>query len=180
MSDNLSRRHILSAIGTGISLLPFLGLTGCNQEKEVLTEKKLFTDPKLELLDLALQHEYGAIVQYSNHAGIISSLAKENDSEVKEQIEHVIFDEVQHAILLSNILTNNGVTPTISVWPPQTAEKPLDMIKKDIMAEHGAIKLYEQISSLDLTDSERDIIETIGNAEVAHHAMFSQLVDELT
>ncbi len=180
MQNNLNRRHFLSAVTAGVSILPFLGLSGCRQEKEKPSEKKLFTNPKLELLDLALQHEYGAIVQYSNHAGTIAALTDKVDKTILEQFEQIIFDEVQHAVTLSKILMNNKVTPTISVWPPQTATNAVDMLQKDILSEEGAIQLYEQISTLDLSDDERQIIEMIGNAEVYHQETFSEIKDLLS
>jgi len=179
MQDGINRRLFLSTIGVGISLLPLLTLTGCRQEEKSILEKKLFTDPKLELLDLALQHEYGAIVQYSNHAGIISTLESDRNSSVKDRVEQIIVDEIHHAILISNILTRNDVRPTISVWPPQTAKKPVDMLQKDIMAEKGAIKLYEQIGTLNLNDYEKEVIDTIVSAELGHHDIFSELIEEL-
>lgn len=179
MQDNINRRLFLSTVGAGISLLPLLALTSCRQEEKILPEKKLFTDPKLELMDLALQHEYGAIVQYSNHAGIISTLESNGDSSFKDRVKQIIADEVHHAILLSNILTRNDVTPTISVWPPQTAKKPVDMLQKDILAEKGAIDLYEQISTLDLNDYEKEVIDTIAHAELIHYHIFSELMEEL-
>jgi len=157
MQDDSNRRQFLSTVGTGISLLPLLALTGCNQREELLPEKEIFSDPKLELLDLALQHEYGAIVQYSNHAGIISAIVSDKDSSFTDRVQQIIADEVHHAILLSDILTRNNVTPTISVWPPQTCENTAEMLQKDIIAEIGAIKLYEQISSLKLNDYEKEM-----------------------
>lgn len=180
MKDDLNRRHFLATIGAAASCLPLLSLVGCKQEKTAPPKKKIFTDPKLELLDLALQHEYGAIVQYSNHAGIIFADTGGKDTTIMDRIEQIIADEVHHAILISNILVKNKATPTISIWPPQTAPDPLVMLQKDVMAEEGAIDLYEQISTLDLSDYERETVDTISNTEIMHRDVFSDLMDLLT
>ncbi len=73
MGERISRRAFLS-MGVGLLTFPAaVQISGCRGNGQGEPEKKIFLDPKFELLDLALQHEFGAIVQYGNHAGVIAT-----------------------------------------------------------------------------------------------------------
>jgi rubrerythrin len=170
MPDHSSRRSFLMISAA-------LLLSGCKENKKTKPDKQIFSDPKFELIDLALQHEFGAVVQYGNHAGVIASLKQESNG-ITTAIEEIITDEVHHAVLLTQIMKENDVEPSIAVWPPQTAETPNLMIQKDIAAEVGAIKLYQQILSLDFDTQTKIIIEKIMQSEKLHHHMFSNLLLE--
>ncbi len=179
MFDYLSRRTFLTT-GAGFLALPVIAqLSACKGNEQAAPEKKIFSEPRFELLDLALQHEFGAIVQYSNHAGIIAALGQDPKGSVGKLIKEVIDNEVEHSILLTTILKKNGIEPTIAVWPPQTAATANEMIKKDIAAEMGAVKLYQQILTLDLDDQTKRIIETILQSEEMHHHIFTGILPEL-
>lgn len=178
MLTHINRRRFLS-LGTSFLTLPMVAqLFGCGGSENPEPEKKIFKDPKFELLDIALQHEFGAIVQYGNHAGIIQSLDKDaGKSKGKcKVIENIIGHEVHHAILITDMLKQNGIEPTVAVWPPQTAATPDEMIQKDIAAETSAIKLYQQILSLDFDDRIKKSIETIKLSEEMHHNMFTAML----
>jgi rubrerythrin len=179
MGNRVSRRAFLS-MGAGLLTLPAVAqICGCSGNDQSEPEKKIFPDPKFELLDLALQHEYGAVVQYSNHAGVITALNKDPDGTIAKTVEEIIGHEVHHSIHLSNILMRNGVEPTVAIWPPQTAATPAEMVKKDLAAESGAIALYQQILEQDFDEPTKRIIEKLLAAEEAHHHYFSQLLSEL-
>lgn len=178
MDERVSRRAFLS-IGVGLLTLPAVAqISGCRGKGQSEPEKKIFPDPKFELLDLALQHEFGAIVQYGNHAGVITALSDAGDTLAKS-FEEIICNEVHHSIHLSNILKKNGIEPTVAVWPPQAAATPVEMVQKDLAAESGAIDLYQQILEKDFDDPTKEIIEKLLNSEKAHHHYFSKLLSEL-
>lgn len=179
MDDRVSRRAILS-MGVGLLTLPAVAqIYGCRDNDRSEPEKKIFPDPKFELLDLALQHEFGAIVQYSNHAGVITAVNCDPGGTLAKTFEKIICHEVYHSIHLSDILKKNGIEPTVAVWPPQTAATPMEMVEKDLAAESGAIALYQQILEKDFDDPTKRIIEKLLFSEKAHHHYFSKLLSEL-
>ena len=179
MLHHISRRGFLSATAGFLTLPVIAQVSGCKGDAPPEPEKKFFQDPKFELLDLALQHEFGAVVQYGNHAGIIASLNQDSDGSIGGVIKDIIGHEVQHAILLTNILKNHNIEPTVAVWPPQTADTADKMIKKDIAAESGAIKLYQQILTLDFDYNTKTTIERIMHSEETHHHIFTEILPQL-
>ena len=179
MGERVNRRAFLS-MGVGLLTLPAVAqISGCSGNNQSEPEKKIFSDPKFELLDLALQHEFGAIVQYSNHAGVIKALNSDPGGTIAKTFEEIICKEVYHSIHLSDILMKNGIEPTVAVWPPQTAATPVEMVHKDLAAESGAIALYQQILKQDFDDPTKRIIEKLLSSEESHHKLFSELLSEL-
>jgi rubrerythrin len=167
-------------MGVGLLTLPVVAqISGCRGSDKSGPEEKIFSDPKFELLDLALQHEFGAVVQYSNHAGVITALNSDPDGTIAKTFEEIIIEEVHHSIQLSDILKQNGIEPTVAVWPPQTAATPVEMVQKDLAAERGAITLYQQILEQDFDDPTKHIIEKLFSAEKKHHHYISGLLSGL-
>jgi rubrerythrin len=167
-------------MSAGVLTLPTVAqISGCSGNGQREPEKKNFPDPKFELLDLALQHEFGAIVQYGNHTGVITALDNDPEGTIGKAFKEIICNEVYHSIHLSEILKRNGIEPTVAVWPPQTAATLADMLKKDLDAESGAIALYQQILEKDFDDPTKVIIEKLLNSEKAHHHYFSELLSGL-
>ena len=145
---------------------PFLlNISGCKDK----SDKVHHTNPIIDKLNLAIEHEYGAIVQYIHHAGIT-----ENKS-FKKIIPHIISQEVNHAILISNIIKKLGYTPTLNIWPPQSGKNFKEILKKDILAEKNAIQLYEEILKLKLSNEEKKIISKIIKNEENHLKIFKNL-----
>lgn len=179
MGEQVSRRALLS-MGVGLLTLPAVAqISGCRDNGQSEPEKKIFPDPKFELLDLALQHEFGAIVQYSNHAGMISALHSDPGGTIAKAFTDIICHEVEHSIHLSDILKKNGIEPTVAVWPPQTAAAPVEMVQQDLAAESGAIALYQQILDKDFDNTIKEIIKKLLFSEKTHHQQFSKLLSEL-
>jgi rubrerythrin len=167
-------------MGASLLTLPAVAqISGCRGNNQSEPEKKIFSDPKFELLDLALQHEYGAIVQYSNHTGVITALNSDPGGAIAKTFKEIICHEVRHSIHLSDILKKNEIEPTVAVWPPQTADTPVEMAQQDLAAESGAIALYQQILEQDFDDPTKRIIEELLFSEKAHHHYFSKLLSEL-
>jgi rubrerythrin len=168
-------------MGAGLLTLPAVAqICGCRGNDQSGPEKKIFSHPKFEMLDLALQHEYGAVVQYGNHAGVIKALNSDPDSVIAKTLEEIICHEVRHSIHLSDILKKSGIEPTVAVWPPQTAPTLEKMVQQDLAAESGAIALYQQILEQDFDDPTKRIIEKLLFNEEGHHHYFSKLLSELS
>ena len=163
------RKFILT--GSILVSLPFLfEIVGC--KNETVNEKKRKStenNPKIEKLNLALEHEFGAIIQYCNHAGITDNIF------FKKAIPEIVAQEVQHAILISNIIKNLGYNPTLSLWPPQTGKSFSDMIIKDMKTEKNAIELYESLLHFNFGSETKKIITNIIEHEKAHLKIFKSL-----
>jgi rubrerythrin len=179
MDECVSRRAFLSTGAGLLTLSAVAQISGCKDNGQSNTEKRIFPDPKFELLDIALQHEYGAVVQYSNHAGVIKSLNSDPSGTITKTMEEIICHEVSHAIHLSDILKKNGIEPTVAVWPPQTAATPVEMAQQDLAAEKGAIALYQQILEQEFDSPTKQTVEKLLFSEKNHHHYFAELLSEL-
>ncbi|MFP4083836.1 MAG: ferritin-like domain-containing protein [Desulfonatronovibrio sp.] len=129
-----------------------------------------------EMLGLALQHEHGVLVQYANHAGLLTHWI---DQELARTIQAVIADEVDHAVTLVHALKSSGAEPTLAVWPPQTADAPLQVISQDIAAEQGAVDLYTRILEFDMDEPLRKNIENIVASEKSHKQIFENMLNKV-
>ncbi|MGM8366326.1 ferritin-like domain-containing protein [Virgibacillus sp. W0181] len=107
----------------------------------------------LEGLNTDLAHEYGAAIQYSYSASVVSGLYR---SALKPFFEDEIEDELGHALYLSEKIKSLGGNPTT-----KSAEVPQPTDVKDILeevrkAEADTINRYEkrkeQAEKLGLTE----------------------------
>ncbi|RQD58487.1 MAG: ferritin-like domain-containing protein, partial [Desulfonatronovibrio sp. MSAO_Bac4] len=116
LETGISRRALLKA-GVGaagiIMSAPAIAWSG--------SDTSAYPAQLVELLGLALQHEHGALVQYANHAGLLTHWI---DQGFAQTIQAIIADEVDHAVTLVHALKSSGSEPTLAVWPPQTADTP--------------------------------------------------------
>lgn len=129
-----------------------------------------------ELMVLALQHEHGAMVQYANHAGLLSHWV---NPAFAATIQEIITDEVGHAVVLVNALIAAGVNPTLAVWPPRSASTARELVLLDVAAEQGAVEIYSQLLEYDLDPELRSRIAAIRDAEVLHRNIFNDLVEQV-
>ncbi len=129
------------------------------------------TNSFVSLCNLAISHEYGAITQYINHAGIIS------DKKVKEVLWANMRDEIYHARRITEILVKEGATPTVATWPPQTGRSLKQLLEEDISGEEAAIKLYRQILDLKESSKYKDDFKQFLDREIVHRSRLSELVN---
>lgn len=95
----------------------------------------------IEGLNLDLSHEYGAAIQYTYSASVVSGLYR---SALKPFFEEEITDELGHALYLSEKIKSLGGTPTT-----KSAEVPQPTDVKDLLeavrqAEADTVKRYEE------------------------------------
>jgi len=88
-----------------------------------------------------LAHEYGAVIQYTYSASVVSGLYR---SALKPFFEAEISDELGHALYLSEKIKSLGGTPTT-----KTAEVPQPTVVKDLLeatlkSESDTIERYEK------------------------------------
>ncbi|TVR00735.1 MAG: ferritin-like domain-containing protein [Desulfovibrionales bacterium] len=129
-----------------------------------------------ELMALALQHEHGAMIQYANHAGLLSHWI---NPIFATSIQDIIADEVEHTVTLVNALAVRGLTPTLAVWPPRSGDQARELILMDIAAEQGAVELYTQMLEHDLDPTLRTAITSIRDAEILHRNIFNDLLEKV-
>ncbi|SDB18861.1 hypothetical protein SAMN05660653_00945 [Desulfonatronum thiosulfatophilum] len=173
-----SRRKLLQAgLGAAGLLLASPGLAWTRDESFVqLRGTGAGLSKAEELMTLALQHEHGAMVQYANHAGLLSHWVNPTFAKT---IQEIIADEVDHAVTLVNVLIASGVTPTLAVWPPRSGVAPRQLVLLDIAAEQGAVDLYSEILEHDLSQPLRARITAIRDAEILHRNIFNDLLEKV-
>jgi bacterioferritin len=160
-------------------ILKFLlgSLAGAVVVKPVKSEASLSLNSESEFVSLcnvAISHEYGAIVQYINHAGLI------NDKGVESLLLSNMGDEVIHARELTRLLVKEGAQPTVAVWPPQTAKELKELIREDIQGETSAIELYQKILDLPESKKYRDLISSFLKREELHRERLKRLLNAIS
>ncbi|MFZ3578683.1 ferritin-like domain-containing protein [Virgibacillus sp. DJP39] len=104
-------------------------------------------------LNVDLANEYGAAIQYTYSASVVSGLYR---SALKPFFEAEITDEMGHALYLSEKIKTLGGTPTTkSADIPQPTEV-RDLLEASLKAEADTIDRYEkrkkQADNLNLTE----------------------------
>ena len=104
-------------------------------------------------LNIDLANEYGAAIQYSYSASVVSGLYR---SPLKPFFEEEIADELGHALYLSEKIKTLGGTPTTeSAKVPQPTEVK-DILESVLKSESDTIKRYEtrkkQAEALEMTE----------------------------
>jgi len=95
----------------------------------------------LAKLNKDIEWEYTAVIQYVQHASVISG-SKYTDVQ-KELIVHAN-EELQHAIMLSEQVDYLGGVPTVKVELIETASSAVEMLKQDLKGERHAIDSYKE------------------------------------
>ncbi len=171
----LSRRKLL--VGGASALGVFLAAPHLSWANKGNTSNPNQKTELQELMILALQHEHGAFVQYSNHTGLLS-LWLERD--VTSTYKSIISDEVQHAIVLVQALQASGAEPTLAVWPARSGDAPEVLLQQDIAAEENAVDIYQQILELNPEAGLQKEIESIKESERGHQEIFESMLQEIS
>ncbi|MBE3575020.1 MAG: ferritin-like domain-containing protein [Firmicutes bacterium] len=98
-------------------------------------------------LNLDLSWEYAAMIQYIQHAAVLTG--PEYTQVIEEELEHAR-DEHEHAVILADLINYLGGTPTVGVAERLTSEDNVEMLRQDLQAEYDAIARYlERIAQLE-------------------------------
>ncbi len=154
----------------------FGSLAGMLSLKPFPSEASIFMNDEsqfVNLCNLAISHEYGAIVQYINHSGLIG------DRAIWSVLLENMNDEVVHARELTRLLVKEGAKPTLAVWPPQSGKKRIELLKEDVAGENAAIELYQKILDLPESKKYRDLIYSFLKKEKVHRERLQRLLDAL-
>lgn len=106
-----------------------------------------------------LANEYGAVIQYTYSASVVSGLYR---SALKPFFEEEINDEIEHALYLSEKIKNLGGTPTTKAAdvPQVTGVKAL--LEASLESEKATIKRYKERKK---QAEELDLIELVVKLE---------------
>ncbi|WP_217586003.1 ferritin-like domain-containing protein [Lentibacillus saliphilus] len=87
-----------------------------------------------------LSHEYGAAIQYTYSAAVVSGLYR---SALKPFFEAEVADELGHALYLSEKIKSLGGTPTTTATQPPQVTEVKDLLAETMKAEKDTIERYE-------------------------------------
>jgi bacterioferritin len=127
----------------------------------------------VELLNLDLQDEHGAIIQYLTHAYAIG------EGEMACEIEGIARDEMRHLDWLAETIVELGGQPSLKRGTQNMAGKAVpDWMKNNVGLEAGAIKSYQQhIKAIDDVKISR-LLKRILADEQAHRGKFEHFIDK--
>lgn len=95
----------------------------------------------IEGLNEDLSHEYGAVVQYTYSASVVSGLYR---SALKPFFEAEITDEQGHALYLSEKIKSLGGIPTTKVAEVPQPTEVRDLLEAALQSEKDTVKRYEE------------------------------------
>jgi bacterioferritin len=126
-----------------------------------------------ELLNIDLQDEHGAIIQYLSHAYGIG------EGELACEIEAIARDEMRHLDWLAEIIVELGGQPSLTRGTVNMAGKTVpEWMTNDVALEQGAIDQYKRHIELIDDPAIRRVLERILADEVSHHLSFVHFVDK--
>ena len=116
----------------------------------------------ITLLNADLSKEYTAIVQYTQHTGVLTGAAY---GDIKKELAIHAAEELQHALTLSDQIDYLGGIPTVEVVPAHVSRDNVKMLEQDLEGENDAIARYiqrieqaEELKLLALSQKLREIL----------------------
>ncbi|BCV24427.1 MAG TPA: ferritin-like domain-containing protein [Firmicutes bacterium] len=120
------------------------------------------------LLNLDLSWEYAAMIQYIQHAAMLTG--PEYTYVIQEELQHAQ-QEHEHAVRLSEKIQYLGGVPTVQVQQILTSLDNVEMLQQDLQAERDALARYlqriEQLETLHMYDVAQ-VIREIAVVEQDH------------
>jgi len=101
-----------------------------------ITKKEL-----LKNLNEDLAWEYAALIQYVQHASVVTGA--EYESIIAELLVHAN-EEMQHAISLSDQIDWLGGVPAVDVQKIKTSANTKEMLEQDLEGELDAVRRYKE------------------------------------
>ena len=125
----------------------------------------------IEMLNLDLQDEHGAIIQYLSHAYAIG------EGELACEIEAIARDEMRHLDWLAETIVELGGKPSLKRGTQNMTGKTVpDWMKNDVGLEEGAIDSYQKhIKAIDKPKIKR-LLKRILADEQAHRGKFEHFI----
>ncbi|MHC4456105.1 MAG: ferritin-like domain-containing protein [Planctomycetota bacterium] len=118
----------------------------------------------VDLLNMDLELEYSAAIQYINHAAVMTGAAY---GDIIKELKIHANEEVQHAMILADQIDYLGGSPSVNVGNILTSKDNNQMLQQDLDGEEDAIKRYklrveqaEQLKEFALAQQLRNILAT--------------------
>jgi len=116
----------------------------------------------IDLLNIDLELEYSAGIQYINHTAVMTGAAY---GDIIKELKVHANQEIQHAIILAEQINYLGGSPSVKVGKILTSDDNDQMLQQDLDAEEDAITRYkirieqaEQIKEFALAGQLRNIL----------------------
>ncbi len=117
-----------------------------------------------DLLNMDLELEYSAAIQYINHSAVMTGAAY---GDIIKELKIHANEEIQHAMILADQIDYLGGGPSVGVGKILTSEDNNQMLEHDLDGEEDAIKRYklrieqaEQLKEFALAQQLRNILAT--------------------
>jgi bacterioferritin len=98
------------------------------------------TEKLIDLLNMDLELEYSAAIQYINHAAVMTGAAY---GDIIKELKVHANEEVQHAMILADQIDYLEGAPTIKVGKIHTSKDNTEMLQQDLDGEEDAIRRYK-------------------------------------
>lgn len=122
------------------------------------------TEKLIELLNMDLELEYAAAIQYINHAAVMTGAAY---GDIIKELKIHANEEVQHAMILSDQIDFLDGSPSVNVGKIMTSSNNDEMLQQDLDGEEDAIRRYkirieqaEELKEFALAQQLRTILAT--------------------
>jgi len=89
-----------------------------------------------DLLNMDLELEYSAAIQYINHSAVMTGAAY---GDIIKELKIHVTEEIQHAMTLADQIDYLGGSPTVSVGKILTDTDNDEMLRQDLAGEEDAI-----------------------------------------
>jgi bacterioferritin len=122
------------------------------------------TEKLIDLLNMDLELEYSAAIQYINHAAVMTGAAF---GDIIKELKIHANQEIQHAMILADQIDYFEGDPTVDVGKIHTSKDNNGMLQQDLDGEEDAIRRYkirveqaEQLKEYALAQQLRNILAT--------------------
>ena len=122
------------------------------------------TEKLIDLLNMDLELEYSAAIQYINHAAVMTGAAY---GDIIKELKIHANEEVQHAMILADQIDYFEGDPAVDVGKIHTSKDNKGMLQQDLDGEEDAIRRYkirieqaEQLKEYALAQQLRNILAT--------------------
>jgi bacterioferritin len=127
----------------------------------------------IDLLNLDLQDEHGAIIQYLSHAYAMG------EGEMACEIEAIARDEMRHLDWLAETIVELGGKPSLKRGKQNMTGKTVpEWMNNDVGLEHGAIESYEKHIKLIDNPKIKRLLKRILADEQSHRDKFKHFIDK--
>ncbi|MHC4167300.1 MAG: ferritin-like domain-containing protein [Planctomycetota bacterium] len=116
----------------------------------------------IDLLNVDLELEYSAAIQYINHAAVMTGAAY---GDIIKELKIHATQEIQHAMILADQIDYLRGSPTVAVGKIRTSQDNDEMLQQDLDGEEDAINRYklrieqaEQLKEFALAQQLRNIL----------------------